>query len=140
MTGKERTLYQERVQKWLSRFVRIRDANEDGYCFCISCDIRIYWSGMHAGHYYSNKSIFEPLRHDENNVHAQCPNCNKFLDGSPQMYREGLVKRHGVAYVVDLDNRRHGLVKRTADDYEVLIAFYKAKVAKIALDKPFYHP
>jgi hypothetical protein len=80
-------------------FIRFRDANLP----CISCDSTdaMIWD---AGHFYKAE-LYTGLIFDENNVHKQCRKCNTFLDGNENEYRKGLIKRFGIDYVLELDEK-----------------------------------
>jgi 5-bromo-4-chloroindolyl phosphate hydrolysis protein len=50
--------------------------------------------------------VFSGLIFDETNVHKQCKKCNHFLDGNELGYRDGLINRYGIAYVLELENKK----------------------------------
>jgi len=59
---------------WCSKFIRIRDADDNGYCSCFTCNAVIFWKYIQAGHFVSRGRAM--TRFDGKNIHAQCPTCN----------------------------------------------------------------
>lgn len=96
--------------KWFSLYIRLRDANRNGYCRCISCGRIHYYKDMQAGHYYSRRIIYLAIKYDEKNVNAQCVYCNKFLAGNGAGYRNGLVNKYGEDVFDYLDSKKHNKV------------------------------
>lgn len=72
--------------EWFSRYIRIRDANHNELCKCITCNTIKHWKEMDCGHFQSRR--FSATRWHEQNAHAQCQNCNKYQAG--EQYRHGL--------------------------------------------------
>lgn len=77
-----------------SRFIRQRDADENGNVKCCTCENVRHWSGMDAGHFISRTK--ESVLFDEMNVHAQCKGCNmRPNNGKPIEYAAYLDERYG---------------------------------------------
>ncbi|RKY08530.1 MAG: recombinase, partial [Planctomycetota bacterium] len=53
-----------------SQYIRLRDTQDDGYCYCCCCGLPRHWKRMDAGHFISRGHLY--LRYNEKNVHAQC--------------------------------------------------------------------
>lgn len=85
-----------------SKYIRARDADDNGYCRCISCCLTENWKKMDAGHYIAQGSSYA-LKYNENNVNAQCTSCNKFKSGNLINYRIGLVNKIGEKAVKNLE-------------------------------------
>ncbi len=68
-----------KIDKVFHEYIRRRDADEFGYCNCISCKKNIHFSESDAGHFISRKYLI--TRYDERNVRAQCRKCNRFEYG-----------------------------------------------------------
>ena len=91
------------AQVIFNKFIRARDANLP----CICCD---KWNKSNsltggewdAGHYRSRGSA-DHLRFNENNVHKQLKNCNRYASGNAVEYRLGLIKRIGLQFVEELE-------------------------------------
>lgn len=110
-----------------SKYIRLRDADTSGYVKCISCERKLHWKDMHAGHYWA-KSLGTSIYFDEQNVHAQCPGCNLFKHGNQPEYAIALTKRYGPAVLDELYQRRYKELILRRPDYEELIETYKEKL------------
>ena len=80
-------------QKW----IRLTDEGKE----CISCG-NINPKGFDAGH-FKKAEIYSGVIFDERNVHRQCSKCNRFWGGNELNYREGLIKRYGINFVIELE-------------------------------------
>jgi hypothetical protein len=87
---------------------------------CITCDRLVVdddlitGSRWHAGHYRSRGSAPE-LRFDARNIHRQCAACNRPGGHTAAEYRDGLLRRYGIAMVEWLDGP-HPVLRLSADD------------------------
>jgi hypothetical protein len=121
------------LDRAFSVYVRLRDADANGYCRCISCGAVRHWSQMDAGHYVNRAHM--STRYDERNVHAQCRRCNRFDEGNQIGYTRGLIKRYGAGIIDLLEVRKHSASKMTAFDYVTLTAHYKKETAKLKKER-----
>lgn len=78
--------------KAFSKYIRLRDADENGYCKCISCGKKAWWQEMQAGHLIASRA--NSILFDEELVYAQCPYCNN-NSGEQASYWMGLKKLKG---------------------------------------------
>jgi hypothetical protein len=80
-------------QKW----VRLRDENKP----CVSCGklTAEQWDG---GHYFKAE-VYKGVIFNVHNVHKQCSNCNRWLDGNLIPYRKELIARIGLQRVEELE-------------------------------------
>lgn len=112
---KERKERQEGLQKLKRKADHIAEAQTafNGYIrerdrlaghLCISSGKPLDWSGnnVDAGHYRSRGSA-PHLRFNENNVHAQSKQENRYNSGNAVDYRIGLIARIGLAAVEALE-------------------------------------
>lgn len=62
----------------LQKLVRLKAADENGYCKCVSCGVVKPWNdGMQGGHFIPKGNCsYWALK--EENVHPQCVYCNQF--------------------------------------------------------------
>lgn len=79
----------KKTQDIFNKFIRLRDRFKP----CISENIP-YQSDFDAGHYYSVKQ-FSGIRFNEDNVHGQSINGNRFKEGNFEMYTTNIVNRIG---------------------------------------------
>lgn len=80
-------------------YIRLRDVGKP----CISCGTH-YKPDFDAGHFYKSETC-SALRFDENNIHVQCIQCNRFKDGEESKYRIGLINRFGKDFVDEIDKK-----------------------------------
>ena len=74
-----------KLWKVFADFIKLRD----NYT-CFTCGRKASGSGMHAGHFISKQIGGILLYFHEENVHAQCYNCNINLGGNQYQYGEKL--------------------------------------------------
>ena len=120
-----------KLDRVFSEFIRLRDADKNGYCRCISCGKLVHWKDCDAGHYVNRKHM--SLRYDEMNVNAQCRACNRFDEGNMLGYNRGLVKKYGalVNIISYLEIKKGNTCKMGVFEYEVLIKDYQKKVKEL---------
>lgn len=82
-----------KLDKIFSEYIRLRDANRQGICFCITCGRPFYWKNGDAGHYVQRDRL--ATRYDEKNVNAQCKYCNRFRSGEQYIHGVEIDKKYG---------------------------------------------
>lgn len=89
------------AQTAFNAFIRERDKGKA----CISCNTPLNGApnSYDAGHYRSRGAAGH-LRFDEDNVHGQCKQCNRYLSGNVVEYRRGLLAKIGQWRVEKLEN------------------------------------
>lgn len=114
--GKEEKKYKEKpisrnkklqlTLKLAQENARLRDTDENGNWYCISCNERCSWEGLAGGHEFSRTIQGVCLR--ESNINAQCHNCNDIMGprGNPlqkkkteMAYEENNRKKRGDAEI-----------------------------------------
>ena len=86
---------------WFSRFIRLRDCDDNGMAACYTCG-RVYnILSMDNGHF--KKRQRKATRYSEVNCNTQCTRCNKYLNGNDGEYRKHLTEEHGEEAVAVLD-------------------------------------
>lgn len=90
--------YENEAKKSFQKWIRLRDK----VLACISCD-NINVKEWHASHYF-DCNRFSGLIFDPRNVHKSCDYCNVYLSGNLIEYRQGLIKRHGIEFVEQLES------------------------------------
>lgn len=127
---KRKTVSKLKKELWtiFSRYIRMRDAGTSGLCRCFTCSSVRPWKYMDAGHW--RKRNLTPTLFDERNVHAQCPQCNRFKDGKPETYRRELIKRYGEGIDDELYYKSLETKRFTRIELEEMIAHYKEEVKK----------
>lgn len=117
-------------QKW----VRLNAADDEGFCYCVSCGNRKHWSEMDGGHYIPRSSTMWVL--SEKNVHPQCRHCNRFAmqyKAAAQAYTLFMIDTYGreqVDYMIATQKRP---VKLFRSDLEEFIEDLKPKVQRLEI-------
>src|SRR4029079_7087783 len=70
-----------RIFSW---FIRLRDSDDEGYCYCFTSGKRMFWKEAQAGHFMSRR--YNNTFVNEKNVHAQSAYDNCHLSGNQYIY------------------------------------------------------
>lgn len=122
------------LDRWFSKFIRLRDSDANGFCRCVTCPKILPWKEMDAGHFISREKIV--TRYDEKNVHAQCPWCNRFKAGNQFEHGQAIDRIHGKGTAERLNTI--GKIRGGKVDsfyLEKLIEGYKLEVKKKLREK-----
>jgi len=76
-----------------SEWVRLRDADDTGYCICITSGRRVHWKECDAGHFISRRYL--STKFDEQNVNAQSRHDNRFASGKQYEYALAIDRKYG---------------------------------------------
>ncbi len=104
----------DRAWDTFSLWIRARDKQ------CVTCGST---NNLQAGHYWHNVLDF-----DEENVNAQCRQCNHFLSGNLAVYASYLIAKIGTKRFKALDIRHTRAMaskKMEVEDYQKIIDKYK---------------
>jgi hypothetical protein len=78
---------EKQLDKVFSEYIRLRDADSQGYVWCVTCGKPHYWSDGHqvnCGHFIPRGR--KATRFDERNCHGQCVQCNMYKSGEWDIY------------------------------------------------------
>jgi len=89
--GRKRKNKYATLDKWFSRFIRLRDSDENGVFQCISCGKYKNFDKMDAGHLVNRRKL--SVRWHPENVNGQCSSCNRFSEGAQANYAMRLGKK-----------------------------------------------
>jgi hypothetical protein len=117
------------LDKVFSEYIRLRDADENGYCKCISSGKIDHWKNMDCGHFINRKHM--SLRWSEINCNAQCRSDNRFDEGNLEGYRRGLIVKHGPDIIDKLFLAKNTIVKWSSFEMTVLEKDLKKKVVEL---------
>ena len=79
-----RTKLVKKLDVVFSKYIRLSNSDNNGYCTCVTCGNKFYWKEIQAGHFMSRKHY--STRWDENNVKPQCVACNVYRAGEKYKY------------------------------------------------------
>ena len=111
----------KKLWKEFSIYVRTRDKN-----ICYTCGRKGEGQGIHAGHFISKAAGGLALYFNEENVRAQCYNCNINLSGNQWEYGQRL----GKETVDKLYKLKQEQWKWTVEDYMQKIQYYQGLNSK----------
>lgn len=125
--------YKDKLDRIFSEYIRLRDADNNGYIRCISCGKVVFWKDADNGHFINRKHM--SLRFSETNCNAQCRACNRFDEGNMTGYNLGIIKKYGQQVVDLLILAKNQVNKISNTEYKILITHYKQKVKEIKSQK-----
>jgi hypothetical protein len=108
-----------------SQYIRLSNADNNGYCTCVTCNKTFFWKEIQAGHFMSRKHY--SIRWDERNVKPQCKSCNLFRYG--EQYKYSLYLGNNLSKKL-LEKSRE-LRKFTNIELEEMIADYSDRLKKL---------
>jgi hypothetical protein len=129
---KTRSDWMKDAQREFNRYIRLRDAGR----LCISCESElarevVIGGGYDCGHFRSVGSA-PHLRFDPRNAAGQCKKCNRYGAGRVVEFRKGLIDRHGVAFVDELEADQTPR-KYTIEDLKQIIVEFRKKAKAIEI-------
>ena len=131
MPKKRKTIAQEveAAAKLLQRLVRMKAANDSGYCTCVTCDRQFHYKDMDGGHFISRNHTATKLVVE--NVHPQCKGCNgfKMKDSLTVLkYRDYMVSMYSEDGVKELERLAWEPKKFTRAEIEGLKAEFREQI------------
>jgi len=94
------------LDKVFSEYIRLRDADSNGYVWCITCGRTHYWSDGHqinCGHFIPRGR--KATRFDERNCHGQCVKCNMYKSGEWDIYEQRMIELYGKEVVEEIKQK-----------------------------------
>ena len=113
----------DQAWKLFSRYVRLRDSDDEGFCNCVTCGVKDYWKNMQAGHAIGGRT--NALLFDEEIVNAQCRACNIFRGGQYEKYAIVMIDRHGLDKYRQMVNKKHEIKRFTEKELYELVQKFK---------------
>jgi hypothetical protein len=121
------------ADKYFSLWIRLRDADENGCAYCITCGVYKPVKMMDNSHFVGRQH--QATRFDEMNCHTACKMCNGFEEGRKAEYEHYLVERYGEQDVNLLKLRGQSTCHRSAFDLKQIAEFYKLKAKELSKEK-----
>ena len=84
----ERSYIIQDLDAFFSKYIRIKEANENGINTCYTCGKKDHWKNLQCSHYV--KRGHYGLRWDSRNAKPACIKCNEFLEGNMGEYTKKL--------------------------------------------------
>jgi len=103
----------------LQKLVRVKAADDNGYCSCVSCGEFFHWKDGDGGHFIDKgHSSYWAL--EEENVHPQCKPCNNRgsrFGTAKQRYTLWMIDYYGREFVERMERKKREPVKFYKKDY-----------------------
>ena len=120
----------EKAAVALQELVRLKAADENGYCTCITCGVVKKWNeGMQGAHFFERGRTATKLLVE--NVHSACAGCNKWLHPTTSgtiIYRRYLVGCYGEDGLDDIEALSRTTKKYTRAEVEDIKADFKEQI------------
>lgn len=129
MKKRKRSAVVKELDRVFSQYIRLRAANLDGFCECITCGNVRHWKQMQAGHFMSRRKY--STRWDEMNVQVQDDACNRWRQGEQYKFALWLDNEYGEGTADELVAKSNQIVKFTDSELEEMIEHYKRKVSEL---------
>ena len=114
-----------------SQWVRLKEADEDGYVKCYTCDTVKYWKGegMQAGHVIQGRG--NSILFETDGIRPQCYGCNVRQRGRLDIMVPKIIDEIGRERYDELLSLKGKELKRSVSDYLALEIQYKAKINEL---------
>lgn len=126
---KKRTKTRSKLVKELdsvfSRYIRIRDADKNGLCSCVTCRSKLHWKNIQNWHFISRGNY--KYRRSVKNCYPQCIPCNIYKSWNYIAYKLFMIWKHGQDIVEKMQQNKE-LIKITTPDIKEMIKKYKYEV------------
>jgi hypothetical protein len=120
----------EKAAVLLQRLVRLKAADENGYCTCVTCGVIKKWNDeMQGGHFFERGRTATKLMVE--NVHPQCSGCNAFkmkTTGGVLAYRRYMVDMYGEDGLDELEAESRKVKKYSRQEVEDIAADFKEQI------------
>ena len=118
-----------------SKYIRLKYADDNGNCTCVTCGTVKPWTEMQAGHSIGGR-MNSILFHEEI-VHPQCVSCNIFQNGNYTQYTLYMIDRYGRDRFEELIKLKFIHVKFSIAALNTLIDTYNHKISELSLGRFF---
>ena len=120
----------EKAAVALQELVRLKAADENGYCTCITCGVVKKWNeGMQGAHFFERGRTATKLLVE--NVHSACAGCNKWLHPTTSgtiIYRRYLVGCYGEDGLDEMEALSRTTKKYTRAEVNDIKADFKEQI------------
>lgn len=120
---------EEKLWDTFSKYIRLRNADENGNVTCVTCDRKFHWKEVHAGHFMSRRH--KNTKFNEKNNQVQCISCNSYNGGEQFKYGLFLDREYGEGTAQELMMLSRITCKLSDIDYREMNKEYKIKVKQL---------
>jgi hypothetical protein len=118
-----------KLWKAFSNFIRLRDADSEGYCKCFTCGAIRWWTDGDCGHGIGRQH--KGTKYNERNNHWQCKRCNGFEGGKRELYKQEVDRRYGEGTWALMEIAARKPRKFSAFELQVMTDHYKTEFEKL---------
>lgn len=116
-----------------SHYIRLKSADEDGRCKCVTCGYEDDWKVLQCGHFIPRQHFY--TRYLEINTHPQCKVCNEYKKGNMVIYANYLNSiKPGI--VESLQEQANIIYKFSRDEIKSMTIEYRQKIKQLKLINP----
>lgn len=129
MTKKTKSIAKvsEDVAVLLQKLVRLENADDNGYCSCVTCGTTKHYKDLDGGHFVSRR--YTATRLMKENVWPQCKVCNGYLKGNPIPYTLFMIDTYGKEFVHELHALKNETKKFTRDELAEMSKEFKDQIS-----------
>jgi hypothetical protein len=109
----------------VSLYVRLKDADSEGWNTCYTCNKPFHYKQLHNGHCIGRANM--GTRFLIENMRPQCPTCNSRHETEPEIFRKALEKENK-GILEYLDDSSHSVTKLSVYDLKTLLSEYRFKL------------
>lgn len=110
----------------LQKLVRMKYADDNGICECVTCGKVDHYKYMDGGHFVSRSHNATLLV--EENIHPQCKSCNNHKKGNIDSYSVFMIDTYGLDAMKELVASKHQPRKFTDSELLEMISDYKRRI------------
>ncbi len=110
----------------LQKLVRMKAADQQGICQCVTCGKKGHWKEMDGGHFISRTYTQHKL--NEENIHPQCKGCNRFAYKCSDDYFLFMVDMYGEDHVRSMVETKRQVKKWERVELNDLIRDLKERI------------
>ena len=118
---------------WFSRYFRLKNSNEQGFCECYTCGKVMFYKEAQCGHLLDGRYNSILFREDVQRV--QCCGCNMFKAGLKEVYIPKFIDEMGREKYDELVRVKNDTVKFGKVELEVMMKNFKDKARLLAEKK-----
>ena len=130
-TERQKTI--KNLDTQFSRFIRMRDSDENGMVACFTCGVVKHWKKGDAGHFQSRGKL--STRWEETNVQFQCKRCNGFRGGEQYKFAQELDAKYGDGTADALVFESNQMRKYGHYELALMLRGYSRKSKELELQK-----
>ena len=110
---------------YLSKYILLRDSlpSDRDFVRCCTCGklMNRFVKNSHAGHFISKgMGGSSGVYYDERNIHGQCHNCNKWMQGNGSEYYPFMIMTYGQEVIDELGRLHHLPRPHSIDEYGMM--------------------